>query len=72
MMRTAILIALALTASCARRATVTPAYLTIHAKAAACEMLPMGDTSRTLGEVRYTVETDKSVEFKRIEFRRVR
>ncbi len=61
-----------LTASCARRATMTPAYLTIHANDAACDMLPMTSTGRTIGECRYTVETDKSVKFRRIEFRRVR
>ena len=71
-MRAALLIALAITAACSRRATLTPAYLTIHATAASCETLTMSDTGRVMGECRYTIEERGKMEVRRIEFRRVR
>lgn len=71
-MKLALLSTLAFLASCSHRATVTPAYLTIHATAAQCEMLPITSNNRMVGECRYTVEDSTGVHFRRIEFRRTR
>lgn len=71
-MKLALLSTIAILASCGHRATVTPAYLTIHATAAQCETVAINSHNRTLGECRYTVEDSTGVHFRRIEFRRTR